>query len=176
MNKTVLSILKVIGAIITVSIGAQITVDIGPIPVTGQTLAILIWAFYLNVKESFFAMLFYLVLGFIGLPIFADGASGIEKLTGGSGGFLIGFVVASSIVSYLKAKSSVISLSKIIGLTTLGTLIILIFGVGRLSMLYGFEKGLEYGFFPFWQGAILKILIGAIVVFGINRLLKSNDN
>ena len=171
MNKSFVSFIKITAAIATIAISAQLTIDIGSIPITGQTLAILCWAFFLTPGQSLLALTLYLSLGLIGLPVFADGESGIEKLWGGSGGYLVGFVIAPVIVSKLYLKHKKDSLVQIILLTLLGTIIILLFGNIRLCALYGLQKGLEYGFFPFWQGALIKILIGSFCVWGLKRLL-----
>ncbi len=174
MNQEIESSIRVIAAIITIAFAAQITIDIGPIPITGQTLAILCWAFFLSPGGAIMALLFYLILGFIGVPIFADRAHGLDKLYGGSGGYLIGFLIASGTISYLYTYSNSKSFITVISLTAVGTLIILLFGVGRLVMLYGFRNGIEYGLIPFWQGALVKIFIGSLIVWTIKRyILKS---
>ena len=147
---------------------AQLTIDIGSIPITGQTLAILIWAFFLDPKESFITISAYLILGFCGLPIFADGSHGLAKLFEGSGGFLVGFLVATVLVSYLRFRFKS-SFAAIFGLTLFGTVVILVLGTCRLAMLYGFEKGLIYGFYPFWKGAIVKVILGSVVVWFIKN-------
>ncbi len=170
------SIVTVLFSIIVISISAQLTIPVSDIPVTGQTLSILIIALLLNPKETFFVMLGYLTLGGLGLPIFADGASGFEKFTGGSGGFLIGFIFSSTIISYLFQFVKSKNWLSILLLTALGTIIILIFGVGRLSMLYGHEKGIEYGFTPFWKGAILKVFIGSFISLVILQYKKRHAN
>ena len=162
---------KIIAAIVTIAIFAQITIDVGSIPITGQTLAILFWAFFLTPRQSILSLFFYLVLGFIGLPVFADGESGIGKLWGGSGGFLVGFIIGAFIVSYLYRKLKKDTILHIIMLTIVGTFVILLFGNIRLCAEYGIQKGLEYGFFPFWQGALIKILMGSIAVWLIKKYL-----
>lgn len=172
MSHQLNSSLRIVGAIVTIAIAAQFTLDIGDIPVTGQTLAILMWAFFLNEKETLIALSIYLIAGFCGAPIFADGSSGLEKLYEGSGGYLIGFLVAAFLVSYLHNRYKFTSLLSIIGFTLLGTIVILMFGVGRLIMLHGFEKGIEYGFLPFWKGAIIKILVGSFLVWTIKYISK----
>jgi len=176
MNSKAISAIKVAGAIITIAIAAQITIDIGPIPITGQTLAILCWVFFLSPKESFAALLIYLLLGFSGTPIFSDGESGIEKLFGGSGGYLIGFLISGVLVSWLHHRINSTTYLSIFSLTLLGTCIILFFGVARLMMLYGFQQGIAYGFTPFWQGALVKVFLGALIVWGLKRSLSSNPN
>jgi len=160
-------------ATILLSLFAQLSIDIGPIPITGQTLAVLAIALLLKPRESISSIVLYLLLGSLGLPIFADGASGFAKLTGGSGGFLIGFLIAGGIVSYLFEKSNNKSFWNILGLTTLGTIIILICGNGRLISMYGLEDGLNYGFYPFWKGAIVKIFLGSGIVWLFLRKVKS---
>ena len=173
MNISNKSILKIIFAILTIALSAQVTIPLGSIPITGQTLSILIWAFFLSPTESFLALTLYLVTGFLGLPVFADGASGLDKLTSRSGGFLVGFCFSAPIVSYFYQKAKINALHFIITWTAIGTLIILVFGVGRLSMLYGFEKGLEYGFLPLWKGALIKIILGSIIVWLLKNKLDS---
>ena len=176
MDKKVKIYIKILAAVITIALAAQLTIEMGSIPITGQTLAILCWAFFLTPRQSIIALLIYLVLGILGAPIFADGAYGLEKLYGGSGGFLVGFVVAAGLVSYLNDLKKSISFISILNLTALGTAVILLFGVGRLAMLFGFEKGLEYGFFPFWRGAIFKILIGALLVWVIKKIISKDPS
>ena len=164
----------IIAAVATIAVFAQMTIDVGSIPITGQTFAILFWAFFLTPKQSIIALIAYLILGFIGLPIFADGESGIEKLWGGSGGFLVGFVAGAFFVSHYHEKLKKNTLLHIILLTAIGTCIILLFGNIRLCAQYGIQNGLEYGFFPFWQGALIKVFIGSLVVWTIKKYLLKN--
>lgn len=165
-------ILKIVLAISIISISAQLTIDVGDIPITGQTLSILILAFLYKPADMFIISFIYVLLGVLGLPIFADGESGFEKLVGGSGGFLVGFIISSTIISYLFQSFKATGWLPILSLTSLGTIIILIFGVGRLATMYGLEKGIEYGFSPFWLGALVKILIGTIITYYIRVYLN----
>ena len=171
MSPIISSAIRIIGAILTIALAAQITFDIGDIPITGQTLAILSWSFFLKEKEAMLALGIYLIAGICGAPIFADGSYGLDKLFGGSGGYLIGFLVAAFIVSNLQNRFNPTTFLSILGCTILGTVVILLFGIGRLISLYGFEKGIEYGLIPFWKGAILKILIGSFVVWAIKMTI-----
>jgi len=169
-------LVQVIIALLFVAIFAQLSIDVpvgeSSIPITGQTFAVLLSAYWLKRKIGTIAIFAYVLLGTIGLPIFADGKSGWEVLMGGSGGFLLGFVVAANVVGYLGEKEWPLSFSKSLIAMTLGTAIILFFGVGRLASLYGLEKGLAYGFYPFWKGAIIKIILGAIILPLYHRLKK----
>ncbi len=165
----------ILAAVFFIALSAQITLEVplndAKIPISGQSFAVLLVAGILGLKRGVGALAFYVFLGVLGLPIFADGASGLDVLMSGSGGFLIGFIAAAFGVAYRMSKLQFrpISFLKSLYLMTFGTAIILFFGIGRLTQLYGFEKALEYGFFPFWQGALIKILLGAIVLFFVEK-------
>ncbi|MEM1119701.1 MAG: biotin transporter BioY [Bacteroidota bacterium] len=159
--------------ILLICLCAQITINVGDIPITGQTLAVLAVALIFQPIDTIIIVSSYLLVGAIGLPVFADGSAGWEKLTGGSGGFLIGFLVASVVVSYLFHQKGGKEIISIIGFTALGTIIILIFGISKLAYSFGLDKALEYGFYPFWKGAIIKVLLGSFLVRGFYNI-KAN--
>lgn len=171
MNRIFTQAAIVLAALLFIAMSAQITIEIplneAKIPISGQSFAVLLVAGLLVGKKGTIAVALYVLLGALGLPIFANGESGLDVLAGGSGGFLIGFIAAAALVEYFISKPSfqVLNLQKCLLLMTLGTAVILIFGVGRLTTLYGFEKAMQYGFYPFWQGAIIKIVLGAVVLF-----------
>ena len=167
-------ILQIIVAILFIALFAQLSIAVpigeSDIPITGQTFAVLLSAYWLKQKWGTIAVSVYVLLGALGLPIFADAKAGLDVLTGGSGGFLIGFIVAAYVMGYLGKKDWQASLTKSIVAMTVGTIIILLFGVGRLTMLYDIDRGLAYGFYPFWKGAIIKVLLGAVVLPLYHRL------
>lgn len=152
--------------ILLISASAQLTINVGNIPITGQTLAVLALALILQPLDILITVATYLLIGALGLPVYADGSSGWAKIMGGSGGFLMGFLVASKVVSYWFHQREGEGISKILLLTTLGTIIILICGISKLAYSFGLEKALEYGLYPFWKGAIIKILLGSFLVKG----------
>lgn len=170
------SSIKIALGILIISISAQLTIDVGDIPITGQTLSILILAFLYKPTDMFVVSFVYVMFGILGLPIFANGEFGMDKLTGASGGFIIGFIISSTIISYVYQSSKPKGLLRILSLTSLGTIIILLFGVGRLTTIYGFDKGIEYGFTPFWLGALVKILIGTIITYYARTYLDQTPN
>lgn len=157
-----------LGALLII-FGAMIDVDVpwkdGAIPVTGQSLAVLVVAFVLGRKIGVLAIAVYLILGILGLPIFANGASGIATLMGGSGGFLYGFLVGGYACGLLQEKGCERTYANGLVAMTAGTALILICGITQLTFLYGFETALQYGFLPFWPGAIVKIILGAAIVY-----------
>ena len=70
---------------------SQLTIPLGLIPLTGQTFAVGLAVTFLGMRTGTMSILIYLLLGLIGLPVFAGGASGIGVLFGPTGGYLIGF-------------------------------------------------------------------------------------
>lgn len=156
-------LLTIIIATIFIAIFAQITIPLPYIPITGQSFAVLLVAYILGWKRGTIAVLLYLLAGAMGLPVFAEGSSGIEKLTGKSGGFLYGFVVAAFLVGFLAENTGFSSFKKALGIMAIGTAVILFFGVMHLSMHIGFQKALQDGLYPFIAGAVVKIVFGAVV-------------
>lgn len=165
---------KIILSILFIAFFAQISIKVpvgeSDIPITGQTFAVLLVAYFYQRKIGTIAIFSYVLLGTIGFPIFADGKSGWEVLTGGSGGFLFGFIISAYIVGFLGEKDWPKSFPKSLLAMTLGTLIILFFGISRLAIIYGFDKAMAYGFYPFWKGAIFKIILGASILPLYHRL------
>lgn len=164
-------------AIIFLALAAQCSIEVpvnnGIIPITAQSLAVLLVGYFLGKKWGTVAVLLYVILGAVGLPVYADGKSGWSVLTGGSGGYLIGFIVAASVCGWLKTLHWGKSLWKAHLLMTIGTAVILIFGIGWLAYLHNFEKAMDWGFYPFWEGAVIKIILGALIVWGWERWAMS---
>jgi len=103
------------------------------------------------------------------LPVFAKGASGIDTLMGGSGGFLYGFLVGGYVCGALQENGFGDSFTEGLIVMAIGTALILICGIAQLTFLYGLEKALEYGFWPFWPGALVKIILGAVIIYYIPK-------
>jgi len=171
-----INFLKIILGTIFIIGFTQLSIDLSfkeiPIPITGQSLSVLTVAVLLGFRNGSLAIALYLLLGGIGLPVFANGAAGWETFGKGSGGFLYGFLIAGAITGWLATDWGIAKFSKNIGMMSIGTAVILLFGVGHLSVMYGLEKALEYGFYPFWPGAIVKIISGAVILSGWYQLSK----
>jgi len=160
----------------------QFTLDLSyqevAIPITGQSLGVLVVASLLGARLGGLTIALYLILGGIGLPVFAKGASGWETFSKGSGGFLYGFLIAGLLIGWLAKRWGIANFFKNIGMMTIGTVVILLFGVGHLTAKYGLGKALEYGFYPFWLGAIIKIIAGALILslwYQFSNKLSTDD-
>ena len=134
------------------------------IPGTWQTFAVLVFAFVTNRWVAITSVLLYLLAGVIGMPVFADGSSGLSVLLGKTGGYLYGFAFGAGLVSWLGERYGRANFIKGLIAMTLGTATILVFGVSHLGASIGFENALKYGLYPFLLGAAIKIIFGAAVV------------
>ncbi len=159
-----------------VAVLSPLAIPVGIVPITLQTLAIGLIATLLQPRESFFALLTYLVLGAAGLPVFAGGASGMGALFGPTGGFLFSFILVAPLLSYflLKTERKFISIL----LTNLGAqFLILVLGTIWLKFFIGASWGTAFsvGFLPFILGAIIKaVIIAGVAVTLLNILFKTN--
>jgi biotin transport system substrate-specific component len=102
-----------------------------------------------------------LLLGIVGLPIFAQGSSGMEVITGKTGGYLIGFLIASLFMGEFNHRQWPLKIGTSLMAMCIGTAIILLSGFTKLGLDIGWVSAFEHGIKPFLGGAFLKIIIGA---------------
>lgn len=169
-------IIKVVLAVLLVCASAYVSVTLpiseNGIPFTAQSLAIFVVAGLFRPKVFLLIICAYLIAGVAGLPVFAEGSSGWAKITGGSGGFLYGFVFSGWVISYLLSQLDRVTLSRSVGVMLLGTLVLFVFGLGHLAVKFGLEKALEYGFYPFWKMALVKAVLAALILFSVMKFNK----
>jgi biotin transport system substrate-specific component len=128
------AVLVIAGAALTAG-AAQVafTMPWTAVPYTLQTGAVLLVGTALGVRRGVAAMVLYVLLGVVGLPVFAGHASGIAKLFGFTGGYLIGFIVAAGLVGRLAERAWDRTVVQTIGLMVVGTLVIYLIGVPVLA-------------------------------------------
>jgi len=129
-----------------------------PVPVTGQTLAVLLAGAALGSKAGPASQVLYVMMGAVGLPVFADGASGLEVLTGATAGYLIGFVVAAAVVGRLAEATADRKVATAIPAFVTGSAIIYALGVAGLMITLGWtlSESLAKGVAPFLVGDGIK--------------------
>jgi biotin transport system substrate-specific component len=166
--------LIVFGAIF-VGILAQVKIPLPftPVPLTGQTFAVLLVAAALGSKRGAAAMVLYIVLGSFGLPVFAGGASGMTYLTGATLGYLIGFVIAAYVTGLLAERGLERSIETSIVPFLVGTIIIYLCGVTWLGIILGsFSKAITLGLVPFLIGDAIKLVAAALALPAAWKLAK----
>ncbi len=145
------------------------------IPFTAQSLVVFYIAGMMSSRYTLIIISSYLILGIVGLPVFAEGASGWGSLSGASGGFLYGFLLSGLVISNLINRLKVKLLLPVTGIMLLGTLVLFIFGLSHLTYSFGWEKALEYGLYPFWRMALVKAILAAVLVWLSFNLFKKSS-
>lgn len=156
---------------LVLAISAKVQVPFWPVPVTMQSLAVLVLAMSFGLRLGVATLALYLVQGALGLPVFASGA-GLAYLAGPTAGYLFGFVAAAAVVGWLAERGWDRTIWLSMAAMTLGTLILMGSGVAWLSTLIGFEQAVASGFTPFIVGGILKIVLGALMLPSVWNLIE----
>ena len=150
-------------------LSAKIKVDLYPVPMTLQPLAVLMIAMLCGRNISVSAVSLYLFQGMIGLPVFAYGG-GLPYLLGPTGGFLFGFLLASIIIGELADRGWGKYLFKSVIAMLIGLLVIYTCGVLQLSFLKGFDFAIINGLKPFIVGDLYKLILAALLLPQIWKL------
>ena len=144
-------------------LSAKIKVDLYPVPMTLQPLAVLMIAMLCGRNISVAAVSLYLFQGMIGIPVFAYGG-GLPYLLGPTGGFLFGFLFASMIIGELADRGWGKHNFKSIIAMLIGLIVIYAFGVFQLSILKGFDFAIINGLKPFIVGDLYKLILAALIL------------
>ncbi|HUQ17788.1 MAG TPA: biotin transporter BioY [Candidatus Saccharimonadales bacterium] len=156
-----------------IALGAQIAVPLpfSPVPVTGQTFAVLIVATSLG-RLGVASVLLYILEGAIGLPVFAGGAFGIARLVGPTGGYLVGFVVAALVLAWYVDRG----LDRRVGTAIVAMLsaeaAIYACGVVWLSRFPLTVSPLQAGLYPFIPGDLLKLAAAGLLLPTAWRIVR----
>ena len=144
---------------------AQISIPIpgSPVPLTGQTLGVLLLGTAYGAGLGFSTIAFYLLMGMAGAPIFSSGTSGIERIVGPTGGYLVGMLISSLVLGALAGRKWDQKIRTVIPTMIIGNSIIFAVGLFWLYQYTGqsWSWTLEKGFTPFIFGEILKIAIAS---------------
>jgi biotin transport system substrate-specific component len=155
----------VIAAAALTALCAQISFYLpgNPVPVTMQTFAVLLSGAALGANRGASAMLLYVLLGTVGLPVFADGKHGVDIVTGASGGYLIGFLAAGWVVGKLAEARFDRTPVKALPLFLVGSALVYGIGVPWLAVSADQSLGwaLSNGFVDFIPGDLVKAAAAA---------------
>lgn len=154
-------IVLIISFALITGICAGIKIEIGPVPVTMQTFAVLLSGALLGSKRGALAQLTYLLMGLLGIFWFAHGG-GLAYVLSPTFGYIIGFVLASYFVGLFSEKGMFA--------LAIGDIIIYVPGLLYLSLFTGIEKALSIGLLPFIIGDVVKISLAGLILNIKNRL------
>lgn len=161
------------GFSLIVALAAQVSIPLPftPVPVTLQTLAVVLTGALLGSRRGTLAILLYLAEGFAGLPVFSLGRAGFIHLFGPTGGYLVGFVAAAWLTGFLVERKLAAYLPGALVVLILGHLVPYVTGVAWLGIsAVGFPKAFALGFLPFLIGDAMKVAVSVGVLAGANIL------
>ncbi len=168
-NSSVKEITCLMSAVLMLAALSRVTIPLQPVPVTGQTLGVLLTGVMLGRKRALAVVITYLGMGLIGFPIFANGAFGLATLIGPTGGYLLGFIPAAFVMGWLGDKGWYKKVVTSISALFIGHMIIFTFGLLWLSNFMGWTGVLATGLIPFLPGAAAKTLIAFALIPIIKR-------
>jgi biotin transport system substrate-specific component len=166
-----------------VSLAAQLVVPMYPVPITGQTLAVLLVGASLGAVRGAIALTLYAVLGIVGVPVFSEGAHGFSVIGGPTGGYIIGFILAAALTGWLAQRQWDHRILGGIASFSVGTIATFAIGLPWLAVWLGnagaandLNSVLIAGFYPFIIGGIAKALIGAGLIRAAWFAVKRADD
>ena len=164
--------LLVVGGSIALTISAHVKIPFYPVPVTMQTLVVLLIGMSYGPRLGAVTIAAYLAQGAMGLPVFASGA-GLLYMAGPTGGYLAGFLAASIVMGALAQRGWGKTAASTALAMIIGNLVIYTLGVAWLANLFGMSVAINAGVLPFLYGDALKIVIAAgLMPFAWNMVSK----
>ena len=158
--------------------GTFVAIPIGPVPIVLQNLFVLLSGLILGPFLGGAATALYLLAGILNFPVFAGGTGGIARFAGPTGGFLIGYLLASISAGLIAGKPRInerIPLPRLIAAVAAGLLVVYIPGVAWLKISRGLDwaRAFMAGFIPFIIGDVLKG-IAAVLISGRLRKIAAD--
>lgn len=149
---------------------AQFSLPVQPVPVTLQSYVLLTLAALFGWRLGAVVILAYVALGLAGLPVFANGASGLQVMSGPSAGFVVGFVVVTLAVGALQQYWARLRPLPLFGTLALGHLALMLIGAGWIAARSGYAVAFDKAFLPFVPGAVVKSIAALATVVLVERL------
>ncbi len=172
-STTLINVLLVVAASLVTAGAAQLEFRLPwtPVPLTGQSFAVLLTGAVLGARRAFLAQCLYLLEGAAGVPVFAGGAAGIARLVGPTGGYLIAFPFAAALTGLLAERGwDRRPLTMFLAMLA-GSVVIFALGLAHLSDFVPQGALLASGLLPFIPGDIFKSLLAAGLFPALWKLL-----
>lgn len=173
--------LVVAGAGLT-ALAAQVAVPLWPVPITGQTLAVLLVGVALGATRGTLAMVIYAIAGGLGLPVFSEASSGWGVILGPTGGYIVGFIAAAALTGWLAQREWDRKPVRAFLAFLAGSVVPFAFGLPWLAVWLGaagfpndLGTVLASGLWPFIIGGVVKAVFGAAIITGAWWLVRRRD-
>lgn len=166
-------VLLVLAGALVLWLSARVQVPFWPVPMTLQTLAVIVLGVALGPRLAVLAVLAYLAMGMAGLPVFAGAPQqGLAYLTGPTGGYLVGFLLAAVVLGLLAGGGLDRSTSGMFVAAAIGHAVILACGWAWLATRIGPAKAWAAGVAPFYLATALKTALAALLVPAVWRAVE----
>ena len=164
--------LVVFGSLL-LAVSAQFKIPLYPVPVTGQTLVVLLIGMTYGPRLGGITIAAYLFEGALGLPVFAGGAAGVAVLMGPTAGYLFGFLLAATAMGFLAERGIGRTVVSTIAAMVIGNCVIYLCGALWLANFIGFAQAIAAGVLPFLYGDALKLVVATGLMPWAWRAVKS---
>jgi biotin transport system substrate-specific component len=155
---------------------AQVSIPVpgSPVPITGQTLAVVLTAASLGPVRGVAVQAFYILAALVGLPFYSEASGGVDVVFGATGGYVIGFIPAAYLIGMAARRGMDRQPLKAAPLFVAGQAVIFAVGVPWLAISTGMSasQAIAAGFTPFILGGLVKAVVGAGVLGGAWRLTR----
>ena len=167
-----LNVIMVLFSTFLIAVLAQISVPVpfSPVPITGQTIGVVLVGSLLGSKKGAAAICLYIFEGVLGIPVFAQMKAGPHVLLGPTAGYIYGFIIAAYVSGFLSEKGLTKNPLQCFVSCFISTTIILLSGALYLSFFKGINDALILGFYPFLFGDIIKSAAAALLILSLRRV------
>jgi biotin transport system substrate-specific component len=170
--------LVALGVLLTALL-AQVAIPVpgSPVPITGQTLAVVLTAAALGPVRGTAVQVVYMLVALAGLPVYADMSGGVHVVFGATGGYVIGFIPAAYLIGLAAKHGADRTPWKAIPLFAAGQAVIFAVGVPWLAVTAHLtaKQALDAGFYPFVLGGIVKAAVAAAVLGTAWTVVRRRD-
>lgn len=165
-----LSMLLPIAGALCITLASQIRIELGftPVPITGQTFAVIMWGVVFGRTQGALAAVSYLVAGVAGLPVFT-GFTALSALWGPTSGYLIGFIPGAWLAGWLQERTHSKSVAGLFGISIAAHVPILAVGASVMAAFVGVEQLWLLAIAPFLLGDFIKSATIALVCAALRR-------
>ncbi len=176
-NSAIRHIALVVAGIAVLAISAKISVPMWPVPITMGTFAVLALGAAYGPKLGMATILGYMLIGALGFDVFSGSGgelNGLAYMMAGTGGYLVGFVLATAVLGYGAMRGWDRSVLKMVGLLLLANALIYVPGLAWLTVLYDMSivRAAEVGMVPYLVGDAVKLALVALLLPAAWKLLK----